>query len=85
MGLPPSVKNQLLRLCLTVQSAAYSLRGGFAIEPKRKEPLWIKGSSLWHQVMFKQASLNVLDLLAHLLDEDLQLDGGLGHLGVDGL
>jgi hypothetical protein len=28
--------------------------------------------------------LDVLDLLAHLLDQDFQFDGGIGHFGING-
>ena len=38
-----------------------------------------------HLLIRDKGLFDVLDLFAHLLDEDLELDGGLGGLGVDGL
>ena len=38
-----------------------------------------------HLLSGDQGLFDVLNLFAHLFDEDLELDGGLGGLGVDGL
>lgn len=64
---------QLQKMGLIGEEQAAAYRWSIAI----KKPAWRGLDGV------RSGSLDVLDLLAHLLDQHLQLDGGGGDVGID--